>query len=222
MTATPHLVGLTVSTGHHAGAIAKLAAALGLHVAVLEDVAEIRCDDGAVVRFAQSRESSPIRLAFRVPDVDAAAAALDAQGATWKRLGDNRIRAYRGGLTVEAVQAAPGQPAGLASATLFVTDIDRTSMLLAAAALPVEDVSRLGIDPDDPPFEAADVVLDGVRLQLRQRGGGAPTVAHIVIRADDPLGSCVGLDYLGADYRHDRDEVTVVTPDGCGVRLVPA
>ena len=214
----PRLAGLAVDVADHPIAVARRFGALGLHVAVLDGLAEIRLDDGTVLRLRHSEAPTRIALRLAVPDLAAVALALDEhRGHTsWEVAGPNVIRIGRGDLTVEVTEGRPG----LTDVTMFVGDVARSARFWQSLGLTVIDTTPAENDPADPPEPAADVQLAGVTIQLRGCGLRPITFVHMVIRVADPLGCRVGLDHAGWDYRQDGDAVvTARTPDGCGVRV---
>ena len=216
---TPHLAGLAADVADHPIAVARLFGALGLHVARLDGLAEIRLDDGTVLQFRQGPTPTRIGLGFAVPDLCAAAQALDEhRGHTsWDVAGPNIIRIGRGDLTADVTEA---ETSSLVAVTLYVSDVAASVRFWAALGLTVTDVAPVDADDPDPPEPAADVQLAGVTIQLRGCGLRPITFVHMVIRVADPLGCRVGLDHVGWDYRQDGDAVvTARTPDGCGVRV---
>ena len=215
---SPRLAGLAVAVADHPIAVARRFGALGLHVAVLDGLAEIWLDDGTVLRLRHSEAPTRIAVRFAVPDLGAAAQALDEhRGHTsWEVAGPNVIRIGRGDLTVEVTEGRPG----LTDVTMFVGDVARSARFWQSLGLTVIDTTPAENDPADPPEPAADVQLAGVTIQLRGCGLRPITFVHMVIRVADPLGCRVGLDHAGWDYRQDGDAVvTARTPDGCGVRV---
>lgn len=216
---TARLAGLVVETRDHPGTAAKLFTALDLHAAVLDDItAELRLDSGTVVQFRQGPSPTRIGLCFAIPDLCAAARSLDEQRIVWDAIGPNRIRLPRGGLAVDVTEGRPG----LTAVTLFVYDVSAATRLWRSLGLTVTDATPAETDPTDPPEPATDVELGGVTLQLRGCGLRPVTMAHMVIRVEDPLSCCIGLDHAGWDYRRDGEAVVTRTPDGCGVTLTPA
>ena len=216
---SPRLAGLAVDVADHPVATSRLFGALGLHVATLDELAEIRLDDGTVLQFRQGPTPTRIGLGFAVPDLCAAAQALDEhRGHTsWDVAGPNIIRIGRGDLTADVTEA---ETSSLVAVTLYVSDVAASVRFWAALGLTVTDVAPVDADDPDPPEPAADVQLAGVTIQLRGCGLRPITFVHMVIRVADPLGCRVGLDHVGWDYRQDGDAVvTARTPDGCGVRV---
>ena len=214
----PRLAGLAVDVADHPVATSRQFGALGLHVATLDELAEIRLDDGTVLQLRQGQGRAPTRigLGFAVPDLGAAAGALDEQRLTWDAAGPNRIRIGRGDLTVDVTEGR----SGLTDATLFVYDVGAATRFWRTLGLTATDTTPADTDPADPP-DAADVPLNGATLQLRGCGLQPATMAHMVLRVEDPIGCCVGLDHAGWDHRRDGEALVMRTPDGCGVRLVP-
>lgn len=181
------LIGLAVDTGDLPRTMSKVLTAIGLNVVVLDEAAEVRCDDGVVERLTQSRTAAPICLGFRARDLAEASSALTEHRVAWNDLSPNAIRVDRGDLVIEAVQAAPGQAPRLEAVTMFVSDIDTTATLWQALELIPEDAS-VDANPDDSPLVTADAVLDNVVLHARKAelGTGRTTMSHMVIRVDDP------------------------------------
>ena len=219
---TARLAGLAVGIADHPVAATRLFRALGLTVATLGDVAEIRLDNGSVVRLTQSSSPARIGVTFRVRDLVEAVKALDEHRgqAVWEVHAPNVIRVERGDLTVDVTEA---ETPGLAAVTLFVADVAETARFYAALGLPTTDATPAAVaDPNDPPEPEADVRLAGVTIQLRAAGlGPATAFAQMVIRADDPMSCTVGLDCLEWEYAWDADSLVTRTPDGSGVRVTP-
>ena len=216
---SPRLAGLAVDVADHPVATSRLFGALGLHVATLDELAEIRLDSGTVLRLRHSEAPTRIALRLAVPDLAAVALALGDHRTPWTTWAPNVIRIERGGLTVDVTEA---DPPGLASVTMSVSDVAATAQWWRTLGMPVTDtIPAADADPADPAEPAADVQLGGMRFQLRGCGLQPVTMAHMVIRVEDPLDCCVGLDYAGWEYRRDGEALVMRTPDGCGVRLAP-
>ena len=210
---TARLVGIAADTADHPITAARAFGLLGLNVAVRDDSAEIRCDTGEVVCLPQSRSPARIGLRFATHCLTESCRFLSEHREKWTVLGPNSIRIERGSLSIEAVETAdPHQPPGLTAVTYFVSDVAATAQFFDALDLPVVSVA----------VDAADVQIGGVTVQLRAAGPGPVTMAHMIIRMDDPLVATVWLDYDGWPYVVRDGELTTRTPDWCGIRLVPA
>ena len=210
---TARLVGVAADTADHPVSAARAFGLLGLNVAVRDDSAEIRCDTGSVVCLPQTRTPARIGLRFVTHGLADACRYLSEHREKWSVLGPNAIRIERGGLSIEAVETVDRyQPPGLVAVTYFVSDVAATAQFFDALDLPVTDAGA----------DAADVQIGGVTVELRAAGTGLTTLAHMVIRMDDPLRATVWLDYDAWPYQLSNGELTTRTPDGCGIRLVPA
>lgn len=91
----PRLAALAIDVAIHPIVAGSLFAALGLNVARLDDSAELRLDDGVVVRLTQTTTPSRVGLTFAVRDLGEAAKALDGIGIEWTVTGPDVIRAER-------------------------------------------------------------------------------------------------------------------------------
>ena len=214
MTAAPaRFVGIAADTADHPVTAGRAFGLLGLAVNVRDDGAEIRCDTGEVVCLPQTRTPARIGLRFVTHELADACRYLSEHREKWTVLAPNAIRIQRGSLTIEAVETADRyQPPGLSAVTLFVTDVAAaSSRFWDSLDLPVTSVAA----------DAADVQIGAVTVLLRAAGSGPVTMAHMIIRMDDPLRATVWLDYDAWPYQLSNGELTTRTPDGCGIRLVP-
>jgi hypothetical protein len=214
---TPGLAGLLVEVGDPPGAMSKLFRALGLHVAVLDDVAaELRLDRGGIIQFRRGTAPTRSGLHLAVTDLCGAARALDAERIGWDITGPNRIRVKHDALTVDVTEGRPG----LTTVTLFVTDVAAAGFW-RSLGLEVVDATTGDTDPTDPAEPAADVDLGDVTLRLRGCGLGAVALCHMVIRVAAPRAGACGLIEIGCGFRIVGEAVVTRTPDGGGLRLVP-
>jgi hypothetical protein len=232
----PRLAALAIDVAIHPIAARSLFAALGLNVARLDDSVELRLDDGVVVRLTQTTTPSRVGLTFAVRDLGEVAKALNSLGIEWTVTGPDVIRVEcqwratlpprgrwwatalgRGALTIDVTELETGHT-GLVAVTMFVTDVVNASsqfwMSIGVGVMGAPD------GPDDAQG-AVDMWLKNCAIRLRDRAAAPATVVHMVLRAEDPMSSTLGLDQAGWPYERDGDSITTQTPDGCGVRVTP-
>lgn len=192
-------------------------AALGLHTAQVDDVTEVGCDDGSLIRLLRGDRPSRAGLGVWVRDVADAAQRLDEHRTPWRVVDPNVIRVDRGDLAVTVGQR---RATGLAAVTLHCADVAAAAQFWTAVGGTVTDTAADDDpEPDDP---AVDVELGGVVLQLRPTGLQPPTAGvHMLVRTADPLTAAEKLVGIGCGFEV-RDAAAVTrSPEGCGVRLSP-
>ena len=219
---TARLGAIAVQVADHPIAMARLLRPLAREVATLDDAAEARFADGTIVRFVQSKTPSRIGVRLSVNDLAAAALALVDHRTPWTVLRPNTIRILRGECTLDVTEVEPGQAPGLISGAVYVRDIGATTRFWQALGLTVNDATPTDANDDaDPPEPATDVIFENARLELRGCGLRPVTLAHMLLRVEDPIASCVGLDYLSWGYTREEAALVTETPDGAGVRVTP-
>ena len=220
---TARLGAIAVQIADHPIAMARLLQPLAREVSTLDDAAEARFADGTIVRFLQSKAPSPVHLTIAVSDLAATALALGDHRTHWTVHAPNVIRVERDSCSLDITEVETGKAPGLASATFFVSDVAASAQWWQALGLEVTDVAPASTDDDPDPSEpAADVLFENARLELRGCGLRPVTLAHMLLRVDDPLGRCcVGLDFAAWPYTREGDAVVAQTLDGCGIRVTP-